>query len=252
MDAQCIDDYTYISRYAVVVHSINVVGKNFEVEYLIGSHKPGERNDKVELLQFHNGTMFCLVNGLGSFFPNLKSIFIGYSDSDSDSLNTKFIIRSNFENMENLFEIVVHKSDIEMISEDLLWDLPNLERFQLDGKLEELPERTFEKNVKLKEVYLASNQLEYLPRQLFKNNLFLDWVNFKDNFLKIIEIDFIRLENIRYIFLAGNICINSNFNKSEEIIESRNENQTENANLYQERKIVELQRLIYSNCSYIP
>lgn len=236
---------------------MNVLGNNFVVNTITGAYNKtnlpiyisGESIDGVELIQFHNGTMFGLVNGIGKFFPNLKSLFIGYSDSVS--LNTKLISRTNFENMENLFEIAIHKSDVETIIEDTLWDLPNLERFQLDGKLNELSDRTFERNGKLKEVYLASNELEFLPRKLFKNNFSLDWVNFKDNFLKIIEIDFIRLTSLKYIFLAGNVCINENFNKTDVQIEGQCDYQNKSTFSYQAR-IVEIQRLIYSNCSFIP
>lgn len=241
------------SRYACVAHGLNVPGNKFLVDTVTGSHKANKTSTKtnngVELMQFHNGTMFGLVDGIGKIFPNLKSIFIGYSDSYSTSLNTKLIHRSNFENMENLFEIVIHKSDVEAMPEDTLWDLPNLERFQLDGKLNELSDRTFERNEKLKEVYLASNELEFLPRKLFANNFLLDWVNFKDNFLKVIEIDFIRLTSIKFIFLAGNVCINENFNKTAAQIEDQRKDQNESIDSDQ---IVNLQRLIYENCSSIP
>lgn len=230
---------------------MGVLSKNIAVDSSIGSHKLDQTNDNVELVQFHNGTMLYLVNGIGKLFPNLKSIFVGYTDSSP--LNTKLISRSNFQNMENLFEIIIHKSDIETITEDTLWDLPNLERFQLDGKLKELPERTFENNVKLKQVYLASNGLEFLPRLIFKNNLNLNWVNFEDNFLKFIETDFIRFESIKYIFLAGNICINKNFNRTDDQIEDQlHADQTNNTDSKQVGRLVELQRIIYSNCSFAP
>lgn len=238
---------THFFRYACVAHGLNLLSNNFVIDRLIGSHKSGENNSNVELMQFHNETMFYLANGIGDFFPNLKSIFVGYSDSLS--LNTKLISRSNFQNMKNLFEIVIHKSDIETIAEDILWDLPNLERFQLDGRLKELPERTFENNANLKEVYLASNALEFLPRKLFKNNPSLDWVNFRNNFLKIIEIDFMRLTTMKYAFLAGNVCIDRDFNKTDLQVDYQYEDLNEPTDFYQFRRITELQRLIYSNCS---
>lgn len=236
-------------RYACVAYGLNVQNKNFGVDRLIGSHEFNENNDKVELIQFHNGTMFYLVDGIGRLFPNLKSFFVGYSDSDSDPLNTTLIRRSNFLNMENLFEIAIHKSDIAWIYEDLLWDLPNLERFQLDGILLEIPERTFENNAKLKEVYLAANALVFLPKNLFKNNLDLKWVNLANNSLLFIQTDFRRLPNILYIFLAGNLCINQNFNKTAEQVEDRSAVLNENNNSDQVGEVMQLQRLIDSNCT---
>ncbi|KAJ6636229.1 Chymotrypsin-C [Pseudolycoriella hygida] len=230
--------------YTCVVHDLNLLNKHFAVDTIIGTHISGENSDKVEIIQFHNGTMFSLINGLGKLFPNLKSLYIGYSDSSS--LNMKVISRSNFENMKNLFEIVIHKSDIETLPEDTFCELPKLERFQLDGKLKKLPENIFQMNPRLKEVYLASNALQKLPRHLFKNNTLLDWVNFSNNLIKIIEIDFSQFANVRYVFLDGNVCINKNFIKTEIL----------NENLYQETnavgKVMELQRLIYNNCSFFP
>lgn len=222
-------------RYACVVHDFNVRSKNLGVGTIYGSHASGESDGKVELIQFLNGTMFYLLDGVGKYFPNLKSIYIGHSELPS--LNTMHIRRSNLQNMKNLFEFVIHKSNIEIVDEHLLWDLPNLERFHLEGKLKLLQDRIFEKNVKLREIYLASNRLEYLPRCLFRHNLLLEWVNFKDNSLKIIEIDFSNFKNIRYIFLANNVCINENYDRTED----------NKAEIYQINKIVFLQ-LIMSNC----
>ncbi len=205
-------------------------------------------NSHVELIQFHNGTMFYLVDGIGIFFPKLKSFLVGYSDSDA--LNTKLIKRSNFQNMENLFEIVIHRSQIEIIAEDLLWDLPNLERFQLDGMLLDIPERLFENNAKLQEVYLASNALVSLPKNLFKFNLDLKWVNFSDNYLNYIYIDFLRLPNIQYVFLTGNRCIDKSFNKTAVQSDDSLEDLEENNDSNQVGRVITLQRLIYWNCTY--
>ncbi|XP_037036930.1 uncharacterized protein LOC119074765 [Bradysia coprophila] len=230
--------------YACVAYGLNVRSKNVVVDKLIGAAKLNK--SRVEFIQFHNGTMLYLLDGIGKFFPNLKSVLVGYSDTVS--LNTTLMRRSNFQHMENLFEIVIHKSDIETIAVDLLWDLPQLERFHLEGKLKELPERIFEKNVKLKEVYLASNSLVFLPRKLFWNNLHLTWVNLEHNLLTFIEVDFMMLPNIQYVFLAGNNCVNRNLNKTDE--ENELQDLNENDNSQPVTRVLELQRLIYSNCTF--
>lgn len=196
--------------------------------------------------------MLQLVNGLGKLFPNLKVILVGYTDAPT--LHTTFIRRSNFQNMKNLSEIAIHKSNIETVAEDLLWDLLNLKRFQIDGRIKELPERLFERNRKLEEVYLASNALEYLPKRLFKNNLALHWVNFADNALKRIDTNFMRLNQIQYIFLDSNICIDKSFNRSaaEQVdyqYDDENENVSETAGSQQVLTVFQLQRLIYWNCT---
>lgn len=234
--------------YTCVAYGLNVDNKNVVVNKLVGAHKSEGSNNNVELIQYHNGTMLYLLDGIGKLFPNLKSVFVGYSDSIS--LHTVLIRRSNFQHMANVFEIAIHKSSIETVADDVFWDLPQLERFQLDGKLKELPERIFEKNVKLQEVYLASNALVFLPRKLFRKNLDLKWVNFEGNFLKFIEVDFMLLPDIKYVFLAGNICVNRNLNKTEENIEDQYEAQNETDDSLPVKRVIELQRLIYSNCTF--
>lgn len=234
------DEQTFItshSRYACVVRDLNVRSKNLNTATFYGSLASGETYGKVEVIEFNNGTMLYLLDGMGTYFPNLKSIYIGRSDLPS--LKTKLIKRSNLQNLMNVFEFVIHKSNIEIVDEDTLWDLPNLERFQLEGKLRVLQDGIFEKNLKLREVYLAFNRLEFLPKYLFRNNLLLDWANFKGNSLKIIETDFSIFKNLRYIFLADNVCINENYNKTAD----------ENIEFPEFRKITVFLQLISSNCS---
>lgn len=231
-----------------MAYGLEVTNRNFVVEKLVGVHQPEKNNGNVELIQFHDGTMNHLLNGIGKLFPNLKSVLVGYSDSMS--LNTVFIRRCNFQHMENVFEIVIHKSSIETVPDDLLWDLPNLERFQLDGKLKEIPERLFERNFNLQEVYLASNELTFLPRELFRKNLELKWVNFERNRLQFIEVDFMFLPNIQYVFLADNICIDRYLNKSEETDEDQFVVPKEIDNSVPIKSVSKLQRLIYSSCAF--
>lgn len=228
-----------------MTRDLNVLSRSIVVDKLLGAHKTGRTNNNVQLIQFHNGSLFYLLDGIGTLFPNLASILVGYAD-DADPLNTKLIRRSNFQNMKNLFEIVVHKSRIETVDEDLLWDLPNLERFHVEGKIKELPERLFEVNTKLKEVYLASNALRFLPANLFRYNLDLDWVNFVDNSLTFILVDFMLLPNIRYIFLDGNVCIDKSFNRTVDDNELKAKGVTD---FHQVGRVLYLQEIILSNCS---
>lgn len=179
--------------------------------------------------------MVFLVDSIGLVFPILESIHIG--DAHSTSLGLKRIKRSNFQNMQNLTEIVIHKSEIESVDENTFWDLPNLERLHLEGKVKVLNDRIFNENSKLKELYLASNWLEILPRNLFANNSLLNWVNFNGNALKIIEIDFTAWKHVKYVFMENNDCINAHYNATTEV-------ETQSI-----PKLREFQILIMNNCS---
>lgn len=138
---------------------------------------------KVVNLVFYNGSMAYLPNGFGKYLPNLKQMIV------ESNLNTKIIARSNFENMNNLTNLIIYDNDIEVIDEESFWDLPNLETLHISyNRLSLLYDRLFEENQKLKHVRLKSNKLlETLPKHLFKQNLFLETVWLNDLSLKTIE-----------------------------------------------------------------
>ena len=174
-------------------------------------------NEVVKWIQFDNGTMLYLPDGIGNYFKNVKYFEV------KSGLNLKRLRRSNFKNFENLVHVHIFGNDIETLDEDILWDLPNLYFFEvIENNLKTIPERLFEKNTKLTRVHLQSNKLENLPENLFKNNLLLEWVQFHNNSLTSISIDFRGLKNIKRIDFLNNVCIDSFYVTSQ--------NPTSNAN----------------------
>lgn len=187
IDLYCSYDHSVTENlYGCWLNNIDIQRNNVQVVSFSGSHSLGETNQDVQLIQFVNGTMFFIPNGLGNLFRNINYLIVG--DSESRSLGTKRIRRSNFQNLENLLELIFHNNDIEILNEDSLWDLPKLRVFKfVNNKLKVLSEKTFFKNDNLKEVYLNSNELKYLPRNVFLHNSLLEKVDFRNNFLKTID-----------------------------------------------------------------
>lgn len=113
----------------------------------MGPHVFVYTNKDVESIVFNNGTMFFLPFGIGKIFKNLKKLKI------NGELAMKRIRRSNLKNLVNLIELEIKGEDIETLEYDCLSDLPNLEVFELRySKIQQLNERTFERNMKLKEI----------------------------------------------------------------------------------------------------
>lgn len=109
--------------------------------------------------------------------------------------------------MPKLRELNVRNNNVEIIAEDTLWDLPRLIEFDISyNKLETLEKNTFEKNLRLERLFAGSNEIEFLPEDLFKNNEMLQYVQFDNNKLTKILVDFRHLKVIQIINLRGNIC----------------------------------------------
>lgn len=191
--------------YSCDVLDLNNPSETFkEISFNI-SHIPGKTDPDIERIVFENGTMIYLPDGIGKVLKGLKTFVVAV-------VNFKFPKRSNFKNLENLTKLQIYKNDIETLGEETLWDLSNLEIFVLyKNNLKILDERTFDKNTRLKQIDVRWNRLELLPRNLFKNNLLLEEAYFTGNSLKIIQVDFSELRNIRVLNFIDNICINAEY-----------------------------------------
>lgn len=144
-----------------------------EVFSVSGTHIPGESNHIVKLIQFVNGTMFSLPNGVGIFFENVERILVG--NNRPWLMKIKFIKRSSFVSLTKLTYIGITSNDLEKIDSDAFVDLPNLETFYLygNGSLV-LHENTFEQNEKLSTIEIMDVHLKHIPGNLFRNNLLLE------------------------------------------------------------------------------
>lgn len=176
--------YLFFS-YACNLYDLNI-STNVEIGSVNGTHLHGKNDSNVELIQFLHGKMFYIPNGIGNFFNNLKTLVIG--NTTSSSIGTKAIQRINFKHLENLSEIIGYVNDMKKLDKDALWDLQNLQFYEVTGKnVKLLNVRTFERNRNLIVVAIISTSLTQIPANLFRYNFLLDSVYLEYNAIESIS-----------------------------------------------------------------
>lgn len=170
-----------------------------------GTHLPEKNNSHVEQINFQNGTMRYIPNGIGEFFYNLKNLIVGDIPSLT-CLGTKAVTRLNFKNLTKLRQITFVSNHIERLDKDALWDLAHLEIFGLTGQnLSFLNVRTFERNTKLKHAAVFSTGLRDLYENVFRYNLLLESVYFENNVIEGIHgATFLRNTKLGQVSLRSN------------------------------------------------
>lgn len=160
-------------------------------------------------------------SGIGERFSNLKSLWI-------KKQSIKFIERSDFAGLTQLEDLYLFRNQIEILPEDVFWDL-NLKMLKLNkNKIKKLPLNIFKSLTKIKGINFADNMIEHLPKNLFANNLELESISAYNNPLKTIDVDFTNLRSLEDLGLHNANCIDF-------YAQSR-------------MKVQEAQRLINRNC----
>lgn len=91
------------------------------------------------------------------------------------------------------------------------WNLPNLESLLLKYcRIDVLPQNFLMNMPKLVQLFLFSNRLTHLDKDLFKYNPHMEWIDFAENNLMSIGIDFTKLKNIKDVLVSG--CVSGRFN----------------------------------------
>lgn len=142
-----------------------------------------------------------IFDGIGATFSTLKKLWIS-------NQNIKFVQRENFANLEQLTWLNMQQNKIEFLSENVFWDLPNL--LELDfqsNRIKKLPEKIFENLLKIENIWFERNKIEHLSANLFETNTELTMVRFSGNPLKIIDVDFSTLPNLKRLFLYQAKCV---------------------------------------------
>lgn len=171
VNLKCAYGYTSAAFYGCWLFDLNLTHKYFEVKNFTGSHDLDKVNEHVELIAFKTGVTVALPHNFGKIFKNLKFLLI--------SVETKRLSRSNLQSLKRLEMIGLVESNIAELDGDSLWDLPNLQSFEVDkSKLKMLHEATFSRNHKLTVVQVLSSKLKSLPSNLFRENVLLESVSF--------------------------------------------------------------------------
>lgn len=201
----CDSVYYYIfsyRAYSCIAIDVQILVANQKFGKLIGKHAPHQQNKHVYDVLITNQTALYFADDIGLIFTQLKQLEV-------ISSKLKFIKRRNFKNMPNLVDLRLDKNEIETIFSDTFWDLEQLEWLSLSGnKLKVLTEGLTLMSPKLLWFTANDNRIEFFDGNFFQNNSNLEAITLNGNLLAIVRINITKFENLKFLDLRQNICIN--------------------------------------------
>lgn len=143
-----------------------------EISSVVGAHKAGMDNTKVEVFFIIDTSKTKYVpSKVCSVFPNINKI-------DIYGTNVLQLKRNIFEGCTNVKKIVIKYVSFKTLEEDIFHEATNLEYFVLGfTSVETLPMKLFEKNKNLKFVDLSYNKLKSIKTQFPDNLTMLSLMN---------------------------------------------------------------------------
>jgi Leucine-rich repeat (LRR) protein len=179
--------------------------RDLKIQTNFASHPMIKSPDGVKSLVIYFGASSYIFNGLGKAFKNLELLYI-----PDNSL--RILERSNFFNMTKLRRLELYDKQIEFIAEDSFSDLPNLEILSMfKCGVDEFPDKLLHNLKKLKKFEAVFNRITFLHADFFSNNLEIEEIAFRNNQLKVIEVDFLKFPKLKSLRLDYNDCIDASF-----------------------------------------
>jgi Leucine-rich repeat (LRR) protein len=124
------------------------------------------------------------------------------------------IRKENFANMANLKLLNLNRNQINSISRESFRLLFNLERLTLKGnQIESLDSRLLNDLENLKVFVVSNNQLQTLSEGFFEKNPKLQGIWLDNNLIETLSAEVFKKENIWFVDLSANQCINETFSK---------------------------------------
>lgn len=114
--------------------------------------------------------------------------------------------------MTKLRRLELYDKEIDFIAEDSFFSLSNLEILSIyKCGVQYLPKYLLKTLIKLKKFEAVFNRITFLHKELFSNNFELEEIAFRNNQLKVIEVDFTKLLKLKSLRLEKNDCIDGSF-----------------------------------------
>lgn len=184
---------------------MRVMIDDVKVLSVYGEHNETMTNDDV--LVFSN--MFTktryLPNGIAKLFPNLERFYVASS-------RLKFISRKNFIGLNKLKNLDLRFNEIETIPDDAFIDLFNLEVLTMSGNLiKKLPTNAFVSMMELRYFDASDNEIKEFDDEIFLQSTKLEEILLENNKIKNINSAFLRFNDIGFIDLRNNACVDSVF-----------------------------------------
>lgn len=218
-DLNCVD-HGY--AYCCILKNFTITSTNIQINSIRTIHEASKYNNNVTFLHFWVENTDHLVNfqdGLvHQTFPNLIAYVIeGYERGSPHLKNNNInlrnnLVRSNFRGVHKIKRLGINHCDVERLPEDLFYDLTSLENVNLnDNNIRELPTKLLINNPRLKVFSAQNNVIEIIPSDFFKKNPKLWVVQLNDNNIAEIGVNFKMFNNLDFVALIGNVCVNREF-----------------------------------------
>ena len=188
-------DHTFSAGifYTCKVTSLDNTNNNTVITGHNGSHVSNNNDKNVYAINIHNTKTKYIPQNLGLLF---KLTVLWMYDSQLVEINAQ-----NFKGMENLEQLSLN-----------------------NNKLSSVPSNAFTFLTKLKTISLSQNQIEELPNDLFTLNINLEQIHLHSNNLKFVgSIVFEKLNQLNFVDILGNCCINKRYIRSTGIVQLKND-----------------------------
>jgi hypothetical protein len=234
VEFECSFGYRFDHGYPCQITKGKLENDNEAVTF-VGAHQAGKGDKDLQLISFSGNRHLRLhyfPRGAFNTFPqlndfsiqncqlrNLKSgDFNGAGNLkilNLDSNELSALNSTTFRGADKLEWLSLSSNFIRTINKDAFRGLSKLQHLVLSqNKLQQLPMETFAELVDLREILLNGNEFEKLPAGLFDSNLQIKRIWLQNNKLRVIEPEvFAPLENLIYINLQSNDCVNEEFRK---------------------------------------
>lgn len=218
-------------QYACILRNISFDFSNpFYYITIEGNHMQGRTNEDVLNLVIQTSDTNVIPANIFQVFPNIQYIEAfrsGITSMGGTSFTFATRIRGLFVNFNNVPSLTgspffgrggvthlnMYSNQIESISENFFFGLAGLRYLSLGGNnLRSIPPQLFAPLVNLRNFLASGNQIESLSRQTFATNRQVQIIALEYNMLNSLgENLFNGLDNLEYIGLTGNTCVDSYF-----------------------------------------
>lgn len=138
--------------------------------------------------------------------PKVKTFHLLKANAENYEF-ARSLQRKNFEYYFHVHHIVMTRLNMEMIPEDMLWDLEHLRYFDVSwNKIKILPWRLLKECPLLSTFIAKSNLIEKIPFGFFSHNPFMENLNFAENRIKTICVNFEPYSSLVSLDLRNNTC----------------------------------------------
>jgi Leucine-rich repeat (LRR) protein len=159
---------------------------------------------------------FLYIKDITGLNPLRKEFFNGNASSITklwiQKSTFRTIFRSTFENAPNIEHLCLPYTEIEVLEEGSLDDIPKLKGLFLKGnKIRFLYKSIFRNNKDLEELDFTDNKLESLDFSLLQNPKIINLL-FEQNPVEMVDpMFFYKKTSLNYIGLKDNVCVNKEF-----------------------------------------